>query len=100
MPKKPKDATLNLPEFPESANGDPHTPPEKRPYHDLARYLAAAVIAYQMGISPVTALKNYVDTTKNPPGELWYNLAEDILRYIADGWEQHISRPQGQQTVQ
>src|SRR5512146_1215932 len=55
---------------------------EKKGYETLARYLAAALVAYKMDITLGYALKRYCTHTE--PGEGWYELAKKLSRNPAE----------------
>ena len=49
---------------------------DERPYGQLARWLCASVVAYQLGISIHHCLNRYV---KGDPGPFWHKLAEEVM---------------------
>ena len=51
------------------------------PFNQLARYLCAAAIGFQVGIKPETALRHYVS---EHPGQFWQLLAESVQRTLCD----------------
>lgn len=53
---------------------------DRKRYEGRAKWIAAVMIGYNLGITPQTAFKNYINCDPDKIGDFWILLVKDIER--------------------